>query len=486
MPSSDRAARLYSIGGKITFLVLAVAVVSSLLTVIFVPAGFERNERKAFAERANAEAALLADAVAPALEFEQLDAAEDTLRWGLADNVVSYVALYGPDGRRTLSVAADGTRARPPARIEGADTADRLSTSAIAVGAAGVGHDGAARSLGTVVVALRTDLVVADVSEMQRNIVLLALLGAVIGLVLGAWLSSRIAAPLRRVTQAAERIADGELHGLARIDAGRDEVGTLASVFTSMTTRLRELVLSIRVGSDALATAAARMSKEVREQESLATKQSASLEQIRGSLAVLSTAAEQVETDAETVRKMADTSLSASQEIAERTRLVSTHSDRIGEILQFIQDIADRSDLLALNAALEGAKAGDVGRGFSLVAAEMRRLSEHVKDSVRDIRKLVADMRESSSASVSATQDGIRLARETSAAAEKISALLVRHREGTGQVKDGAEEIVVVMGESLRGRAGTTASAEALLTLSHELKQAVSQFRLGEAEGKKE
>jgi methyl-accepting chemotaxis protein len=62
---------------------------------------------------------------------------------------------------------------------------------------------------------------------------------------------------------------------------------------------------------------------------------------------------------------------------------------------------------------------------------------------------------------------------------------LVRHREGTGQVKDGAEAIVVVMGESLRGRAETTTSAEALLTLSQELKQAVSEFRLGEAEGKK-
>jgi methyl-accepting chemotaxis protein len=175
---------------------------------------------------------------------------------------------------------------------------------------------------------------------------------------------------------------------------------------------------------------------------------------------------------------MAEHSLTSSQQIAERTRMVSTHSDRIGEILSLIQDIADRADLLALNAALEGTKAGEVGRGFSLVAAEMRRLSEHVKDSVRDIRKLVADMREASHASVMATEEGIKLSRDTSAAAGKISEAVIRQREGTAQVKSSADEIVRVVNESLRGRAETTSSAEALLKLSQELKEAVSAFRL--------
>ena len=150
--------------------------------------------------------------------------------------------------------------------------------------------------------------------------------------------------------------------------------------------------------------------------------------------------------------------------------------------LQLIQDIADRSDLLALNAALEGTKAGDVGRGFSLVAAEMRRLSEHVKDSVRDIRKLVADMREASHASVMATEEGIKLASEASNAALKISEAVVRQREGTAQVKLGADEIVRVVNESLRGRAETTRSAESLLQLSQDMKTAVSEFRVSRSE----
>jgi len=113
----------------------------------------------------------------------------------------------------------------------------------------------------------------------------------------------------------------------------------------------------------------------------------------------------------------------------------------------------------------------------------MRRLSEHVKDSVRDIRKLVADMREASHASVLATEEGIKLSRETSAAATKISDAVGRQREGTSQAKSSADEIVRVVNESLRGRAETTRSAEALLQLSQDLKEAVSVFRVTTAHG---
>jgi methyl-accepting chemotaxis protein len=179
------------------------------------------------------------------------------------------------------------------------------------------------------------------------------------------------------------------------------------------------------------------------------------------------------------VRERAQRSLASTQHTAEQTRLVSTHSDRIGEILSLIQDIADKSDLLALNAALEGTKAGEIGRGFSLVAAEMRRLSEHVVDSVRDIRRLVADMHQASHASVLATEEGIKLARETAAAAAKISDAVIRQREGTAQVKTAIVDIVSTVNDALSSSGESTRSAESLLQLSHELKVAATKFEVG-------
>jgi methyl-accepting chemotaxis protein len=340
---------------------------------------------------------------------------------------------------------------------------------------------GAAGRLGFVAVALRTSSVVEGVALTRERMLRQAALVTAVGVALAFWLSGTIVDPLRRVTLGARRIAEGDIGFDIATSTSRDEVGALSQAFATMRKRLRDLVTKIGSTSQALSTAATGMFSEVREQEALATQQTAALEEIQRTLETLSTAAEQVERDAQTVRTMAERNLSTSQQIAERTRMLSTHSDRIGEILSLIQDIADRSDLLALNAALEGTKAGEVGRGFSLVAAEMRRLSEHVKDSVRDIRKLVADMREASHASVLATEEGIRVSEETSTAAVKISDAIVRQREGTAQVKASADEIVNVVNESLEGRAETTSSAEALLTLSQELREAVSSFRVGAA-----
>jgi methyl-accepting chemotaxis protein len=223
------------------------------------------------------------------------------------------------------------------------------------------------------------------------------------------------------------------------------------------------------------------MFSSVRQQETSATQQNTALEQIRRTVEALAAAAEQVAEDAATVRELAQKSLSSTQHTAEQTRLVSAHSDRIGEILSLIQDIADKSDLLALNAALEGTKAGEVGRGFSLVAAEMRRLSEHVMDSVRDIRRLVADMHQASHASVLATEEGIKLAGETAGAAAKISEAVARQREGTTQVKTAIVDIVGVVNDSLSGSGDTTRNAESLLQLSHDLKVAARNFRVGNA-----
>ncbi len=254
--------------------------------------------------------------------------------------------------------------------------------------------------------------------------------------------------------------------------------GELFAAFRNMIENLRQLAGRIGKSSNSVATAAAGMFASVREQEASATQQNAALEEIRRTVEALASSAEHVAEDAAMVREMAQRSLSSTQHTAEQTRLVSSHSSRIGEILSLIQDIADKSDLLALNAALEGTKAGEVGRGFSLVAAEMRRLSEHVMDSVRDIRKLVADMHQASHASVAATEEGTKLARETAAAAAKISDAVARQREGTSQVKTAIVEIVGAVNDSLTGSNDSTRNGESLLQLSHELKLAAKKFRV--------
>lgn len=471
-----------SIRFKILLLLGLVVALFALLDLVLFPMYYAKSARESLVERATAEAALLAEAVGPALEFEQLDSAQETLRVATADPLVRWAAIYDGSGGIMGRVGSGA-----PERVRTFGGPLDLPTERVA--GATVAVERGDRVLGYVGVGLKTGQIQAEEASMRNQVLIQAVGVSIVGfLIVWYWSRSRLGRPLAQVTDSASRIASGDISGATTrgADSSADEVGALSRAFYTMSSRLRDLVLRISSTAESLAAAAAGMFSEVREQEALATQQTASLEEIRRTLETLSTAAEQVENDAQTVRHMAERNLNSSQQIAERTRLVSTHSERIGEILSLIQDIADRSDLLALNAALEGTKAGEVGRGFSLVAAEMRRLSEHVKDSVRDIRKLVADMREASHASVMATEEGIKLSRETSSAAVKITEAVVRQREGTSQVKSSADEIVRVVNESLRGRADTTSSAESLLKLSQDLKEAVSVFRLDAGDGRRD
>ncbi|UJR82635.1 methyl-accepting chemotaxis protein [Sandaracinus amylolyticus] len=506
--------RFVSVRWKIAGLLFAGVLVITGLDAWLVPERAAQAERESITERARATAAMLSESVVAPLEFDQDDSAAEVMRVALADRLVEWAAVYRANGER-VTVVGDGD---PPRTMRMRDEPQDVSASESLVVVAAPVARGNNDAIGTVAVAMRSTAIARRREETRGWIAMQGLGVAVVGLLASLWFASRMSSQMQRMARAAEQIARGDVSSNLALAHSNDELGEMATAFERMNDRLRELQqgavrvadgdltgsiggdgelfvafrrmldslrsLTQRIGtsSDAVASASAGMFSAVREQETLATQQTASLEEIRRTLETLAAAADAVARDAQAVHEMSGRTLESSTRMADQTRLVSAHSDRIGEILSLIQDIADRSDLLALNAALEGTKAGEVGRGFSLVAAEMRRLSEHVMDSVRDIRKLVADMRAASHASVLATEESTKLARDAAAAAAKISDAVNRHQEGTSQAKSAADEVVRAVNESLTGSAATTRSAESLLQLSHELKQAIQAFRVASAD----
>ena len=501
-----------SIRFKIAALIAGVGIALTLLTAVAMPRYVAEAEQGALEQRAAAAAAMLASAVAPALEFQQPDTARVVLEPAEEDPLLEWVAAYDRDGKR---VAAQG--AGSLSRVERSAKAGVLQsdrTRIVALAPARSDREG----VGAVVVSLSATGIELRERSTRNAILLQSVLVGAFFVVVAFFLASGMARVIGDMRAAALRIARGDLGQDLAFAKRNDELGEMAAAFAKMTSRLRELqqnaakvaagdlrveqqgdgelfvafrtmisnlrALAVRIGgsSEAVASAAASLFSATREHEVSATQQTASVEEMRRTLEALATAAEHVNADAVQVRELAERSLHSSQQTADQTKLVSAHSERIGEILTLIQDIADKSDLLALNAALEGTKAGEVGRGFSLVAAEMRRLSEHVMDSVRDIRKLVADMRAASHSSVLATEEGIRIAKDVTQSSSKITSAASQQREGTGEVKNVADEIVRVVNNSLDGTARITRSAEALLQLSHELKMAAGEFRTGQGE----
>jgi methyl-accepting chemotaxis protein len=501
--------RFLSLRWKFAFLVASVAFALAGLDIWLMPSRVARAEEKELHDRAGVLAQVLTGPLGVAMDLEQpAETLADTLRAALNEPLVRWAVVYDSHGRRIAAVGEGGS---PTTRGEIA----HFAAPATIVAPAEVQVKGRAMALGSVVVALKSDRIDERREQSRKTMLIQACAIVLIGSLLALFVSSRMAKSMMRIAQAARQIARGDVSGSLDLAVSNDELGEMAKAFQAMNTELRKLQesavrvargdltgsiegdgelfvafrnmvkslreLASRIGnsSSSVASAASGMFSSVRQYEASATQQNAALEDIRRTVEALAQSAEQVSDDAATVREMAQQSLVSTQHTAEQTRLVSSHSDRIGEILSLIQDIADRSDLLALNAALEGTKAGEVGRGFSLVAAEMRRLSEHVVDSVRDIRKLVADMHQASHASVLATEEGIKLARETAAAAVKISDAVTRQREGTSQVKTAVVDIVGAVNDSLGGSADNTKNAQSLLQLSHDLKVAAKNFRVG-------
>lgn len=503
------AGRVWSIRVKVGVLVGAVAFVLSALDVWLIPSRVADWETEGLRERAAVLAQVLSGPVGVAMDLEQpAETYKEAISIGLQDKLVRWAAVY--DARGSLVTAVG-----EPDLAPSLEALKRWEQPGTLVSTGNVRAGNPPRHLGTVAVALKSGRVEERRDSSQKAMILQACLILALGLV-GAWVvSDRMARSMVRITRAAQQIARGDVSGQLNLVDSQDELGDMSRAFRGMNERLRQLQESavlvasgdltgtiegdgelfvafrhmvdnlrqlasrISRSSSSVASAAASMFSSVREQEASGTQQNAALEEIRRTVETLATSAQQVAADAATVREMAQKSLASTQHTAEQTRLVSGHSDRIGEILALIQDIADKSDLLALNAALEGTKAGDVGRGFSLVAAEMRRLSEHIMDSVRDIRKLVADMHQASHASVLATEEGTKLARETAAAAANISEAAARQREGTGQVKTAIVDIVAAVNDTLSSSGEATRSAESLLQLSHDLKVAAKNFRVG-------
>jgi methyl-accepting chemotaxis protein len=277
---------------------------------------------------------------------------------------------------------------------------------------------------------------------------------------------------LRALSAAASALARGDLE--TRMDGD----GDVATAFRAMIESLGRIVRQIHETSVLLAAAATEIYAASQEQEAAAASQSTAMAEIRQTMESLFEAAAHVAESVRGVLSNAERTLETTDRMVVRIGDLTNHAGRIGEILETIRDISDRSDLLALNGALEASRAGEAGRGFGLVAAEMRRLAERVMSSVHDVRSLVGDIRASGSSTMMATEDSKKLAASTTDAARQITMVTQQQRSGTEQVLQSVREIAETLAQSVAAMAQSRASAEQLKSQADKLSTLVRAFRI--------
>ncbi len=312
--------------------------------------------------------------------------------------------------------------------------------------------------------------------QLQTSLIVSVIVSIALLLALSLWIG-RTLVPLRQLIAAATEIAKGDLTKTIAVRS-RDELGQLASAFSEMVGRLREALAMRRDSAQKLAAAAAEILASTQEQEAAAQQQATAFDEFTHTVQSLLESATHISESAQGVLANAERAKQTSDLTAGRTAELSSQAARMGEILEMIREIADRLDLLALNASLEGTRAGEAGKGFQLVAGEIRRLAERVTASVRDIKEMVGEVRASSSATVLVTEESRKLAESTTTSARQISLVTQQQRSATEQVALSLNDASEVLTQSVTVITQIRDAVENLKAQADDLTHASSAFQV--------
>jgi len=347
-------------------------------------------------------------------------------------------------------------------------------------------------------------------------------LAVLAGLLMAFVFSRRLTEPVVQVTRAALEVASGDVSVPHLRIAAAGEIGSMANSFNEMLGNLRALVTQMVSLTGRLSSASQGLIGASTDQEHVTNQQAAYAQEIAATFEELSRTAEQIARSTEVVESAARRTNEAVEEakavfvevsagianirnesmaVADAITKLNQDLREVSKIAQVINQVAERSDLLALNAALEGTKAGEVGRGFSLVAAEMRKLAENVSGSARDIGRIVETVQESGGEAVAKAQLGVaasdqgvkvaeqanavfqrivELARGSTEAAQQISTATRQQRQSTEQAVTGARNVADLVKQGVDATGRTTRIAQDLQSVARALAELTGKFKVDE------
>jgi len=358
-------------------------------------------------------------------------------------------------------------------------------------------------------------------AERMRTTVIVGVpLGLGVLMIAGFFITRNISRPLREMSAIASRVAAGDLTVKMNSTTRGDEVGVLGRTFALMVESLRSVTREIIEGANVLGASAtqivastAQLASSSAQTAASVTETTTTVEEVRQTAQVSNQKAKNVSESSlkaaeisgggkknteETAKGMARIREQMTS-IAKSMVRLSEQTQAIGQIIATVDDLAQQSNLLAVNASIEAAKAGEQGRGFAVVAQEVRTLAEQSKGATNQVRTILSDIQKATNAAVMATEQGTKAVEagviqsekagdsiqnlgkrveEAASSAAQIAASSQQQLVGMDQVAQAMESIKRASTQNVDSARQLEAAARNLNTLGQRLKETVGKYKL--------